>query len=126
MHEEADMSTATRACIGTHLDSMWLRVEWETGSQVFEFPAGGARAIAVGSARSCDVRVRRRGLPPVCFCFEREANRILIVPMSDGGVEVAGTRITRPTSFDRNTTIEFGGTSVSAIVLTNAAEETEP
>ncbi len=120
------MTPATPPLAPARPDSLWLRVGWEAASQVFEFPSGHARAIAVGSSRTCDVRLRRRGLPPVCFCFERENDRILVVPMSDGDLRVGGIRVSRPQSLAGDVLIEFGGATVNAMVLTDAAEDAEP
>jgi hypothetical protein len=62
----------------------------------------------------------------VCFCFERERDCILIVPMSDGDLRVAGALVGRPTPLEGSAAIEFGGASVTATVLSYTAEESEP
>jgi hypothetical protein len=120
------MNAATEAPPTHHPDSLWLRIDWETASRVFEFPAGSARAIAVGSSKTCEVRARRSGLSPVCFCFERENDRILIVPMSEGDLRIGGFRISRPEPLAGATTIEIGATIVNATILTDRAEQTAP
>lgn len=120
------MTTAPPALPIAHPGSLWLRVGWDTASQVFEFPSGNARAIAVGSSRTCDIRLRHRGLPPVCFCFEREDDRVLVVPMSDGDLRVGGIRVSRPEPLTGDVAIEFGGATVNATVLTDAAEDAHP
>lgn len=120
------MNTATQEPPTPHPDSLWVRIDWEAGSQVFNFPAGGARAIAVGSSRTCDVRVSRRGLSPVSFCFERENDRIFVIPIADDDLRIGGIGISQPEPLAPATTIEIGGATFHVSVLTDVAEETEP
>jgi len=98
---------------------LWLEVRFGRRVQVFCCAPDDDQAIVLGGKRSADIRVMGPGVAPVIFHFEREADRLLIVPAYGVQVRVNSILARGPTPVPTHALLEFSGIRLE--VLTHSA-----
>jgi hypothetical protein len=97
--------------------SLWLELEFEHTTRVFELAPEDDRAIVVGSLLRADVRVDRLGVKPVHFQFERVGNDLLLKPVYGSDVRISGTLVSEPHALLGSSLLEFAGARMRVRVL---------
>jgi len=95
---------------------LWLEISVARTNRVFLVRAEDERAIVVGSLLRADVHLPQQGVAPVHFHFEREGDRIWLVPTYRAELRVNSARISEPCPIVDRATIEFLGLSLQAVV----------
>lgn len=95
---------------------LWLELRVDESSWLFEFPAGEQRAVVVGSHATSDVQVTRDGVASTHLHFEREADRIVVVPGYRAALIVDHVPAPEPVALAKRARVEFCGAVLVAIV----------
>lgn len=105
--------------------SLWLEVHHDGRTQVFCFAPDEERAIALGSLPRADIRVARPGISPVHFHFEREGDRIILVPAYNAEVRVNSILVQRPVPLPEHALLQFSGIRIEAFVRSTSPERVD-
>jgi len=105
--------------------SLWLEVHHDGRAHVFCCAPNEERAIVLGSLPRADIRVVRPGISPVHFHFEREGDRIVLVPTYNAEVRVNSMLVQGPVALPEQVLVEFGGTRIEAFVRSTPPEPTD-
>jgi len=108
--------------VGTRADSITLDLEVENDRTLLEFGAAEDRAFSVGSSPHADVRVRRRGVPPIAFYLERRGDAVWLVPAyRRSSLRVDAAFVIAPCRLGRSAQIEFSRVQARAALRTDNA-----
>lgn len=104
--------------------TFWLVVNHETRTYVFELAADAERAIVVGSLKRADVPVSGPGVAPVHFHFEREGQKLLLVPAYNAEVRVNSKLARGPQPISGHAVVEFADLRLEAAIHVTRPEYT--
>jgi hypothetical protein len=105
--------------------SLWLELHHDGRTQVFCFAPDEERAIVLGSLPRADIRVARPGISPVHFHFEREGDRIILVPTYNAEVRVNSMLVQGPVPIPKHALFEFSGIRIEAFVCSTPPERVD-
>jgi hypothetical protein len=95
---------------------IWLELELDEKSRLFELRAREERAVVVGSHPSCDVRVARAGVASTHFHFEREGDAVVVVPGYRAALIVDNAPAAGPVTLTKSARVEFCGAVLEVTV----------
>lgn len=96
--------------------SLWLEVHHDGRTHVFCCAPNEERAIVLGSLPRADIRVSGLGIAPVHFHFERQGDRIMLVPTYNAEVRVNAMLVRGPVPIPQHAVVEFSGIRIEALV----------
>lgn len=105
--------------------SLWLEVHHDGRAHVFCCAPNEERAIVLGSLPRADIRVAGPGISPVHFHFEREGDRIVLVPTYNAEVRVNSMLVQGPVPIPEHALVEFGGIRIEAFVRLTPPERVD-
>lgn len=94
--------------------TLWLSLRLGHQNWLFEFCEGDERAIVVGRFPRANVHVDRRGVAPIHFHFERDGDRILLIPGYRDELLVNGLPIDGAHALEPSSRIEFARLELEA------------
>lgn len=105
--------------------SLWLEVHHDGRSHVFCCAPNEERAIVLGSLPRADIRVSGLGIAPVHFHFERNGDRIMLVPTYNAEVRVNAILVRGPVPIPQHAVVEFAGIRLEALVRATPPERVD-
>lgn len=105
--------------------SLWLEVHHDGRAHVFCCSPNEERAIVLGSLPRADIRVSGLGIAPVHFHFERDGDRIMLVPTYNAEVRVNAMLVRGPVPIPQHAVVEFAGIRIEALVRATPPERVD-
>jgi hypothetical protein len=95
---------------------IWLELIWDGGSRLFELEASSERSIVIGSMPGAQVRIEKPGVSPVHLHFERERDRVVVIPAYQADLRVNAARVGEPCPLQERALIEFCDLVVEVVI----------
>jgi hypothetical protein len=103
--------------IDDHGASLWLVVKWGEQTLAFEFESDSARIVTVGSAEHSDVRLDDVDAAPLICYFERDRDKLWLVPgYRCKHLRADTTLVERPRKLGWRSIIEYPGMTLEVRV----------
>ena len=103
--------------IDDELSLLWLVIKCDNETLTFEFESDSARIVTVGSAAHSDVRLDVPGAAPLVCYFERDGEKIWLVPgYRCKHLRVDTTLVERPRRLGWRNIVEFSGITLEVRV----------
>ena len=111
---------------GARPATLWLSLRLGQSNWLFDFVAGGERAVVVGRLANAHVRLDRRGVAPIHFHFEREGDSIRLIPGYGDELWLNGARVRGAQLLESTSHIEFSGLRLEAHIFALDSELVSP